>query len=70
MVVVWDKESHIKEEEKQLGDEEIYEEVSNDVASLLKTINAVIAKKDNKWCKKEHLRFFVTKKARNPLSPT
>ena len=45
MVVVWDKESHIKEEEKQLGDEEIYEEVSNDVASLLKTINAVIAKK-------------------------
>ena len=46
MVVVWDKESHIKEEEKQLGnEEEVYEEVSNDVASILKTINAVIAKK-------------------------
>ena len=26
---MWDKEEYIKEAEKQLGDEEIYEEVSN-----------------------------------------
>ena len=33
VVVVWDKEGHIKEAETQLGDEEVYEEVSNDAAS-------------------------------------
>ena len=43
-VVVWDREDYIKEAEKQLGDEEVYEEVSNDAAPLLKTINEVIAK--------------------------
>ena len=30
VVVVWDREDHIKEAEKQLDDEEVYEEVSND----------------------------------------
>ena len=44
VVVVWDREDHIKEAEKQLGDEEVYEEVSNNGAPLLKTINEVIAK--------------------------
>ena len=43
-VVVWDREEYINEAEKQLGDEEVYEEVSNNAASLLKTINAVISK--------------------------
>ena len=43
-VVVWDREGYIKEAEKQLGDEEVYEEVSNDTVPLLKTINEVIAK--------------------------
>ena len=43
-VVVWDREDYIKEAEKQLGDEQVYEEVSNDAAPLLKTINEVIAK--------------------------
>ena len=33
VVVVWDKEGHIKEAEKQQGDEEVYEKVSNDAAS-------------------------------------
>lgn len=33
VVVVSDKEGHIKEAEKQLGDEEVYEEFSNDAAS-------------------------------------
>ena len=42
-VVVWDREDYIKEAEKQLGDEYVYEEVSNDVAYLLKIINEVIA---------------------------
>ena len=40
---MWDREEYIIEAEKQLGDEEVYEEVSNDAAPL-KTINAVIAK--------------------------
>ena len=43
-VVVWDREDYIKETEKQLGDEVVYEEVSNDAVPLLKTINAIIAK--------------------------
>ena len=30
VVVVWDREDHIKEAEKQLDDEEVYEEVYND----------------------------------------
>ena len=43
-VVLWDREDYIKQAEKQLGDEEVYEEVSNDAAPLLKTINGVIAR--------------------------
>ena len=43
-VVVWDGEDYIKQEEKQLEDGEVYEEVSNKCAPLLKIINAVIAK--------------------------
>ena len=43
-VVVWDREDYIKEAEKELGDEQVYEKVSNDAAPLLKTINEVIAK--------------------------
>ena len=31
-VVVWDREHYIIKAEKQLGDEEVYEEVSNDSA--------------------------------------
>ena len=42
--VVWDREDYMKDAEKQLGDEEVSEEVSNDAAPLLKTINGVIAK--------------------------
>ena len=30
VIVVWDREDHIKEAEKQLGDEEVYEEVFKD----------------------------------------
>ena len=42
VVVVWDRKDYIKETEKQLRHEEVYEEVSKN--QLLKTINAVIAK--------------------------
>ena len=42
--VVWDREDYMKDAKKQLGDEEVSEEVSNDAAPLLKTINGVIAK--------------------------
>ena len=45
MVVVWDREDYIKEAEKQLGDEEVYEEVSNNPLPLLKAIIAKIRKR-------------------------
>ena len=41
---MWDREDYIKDLQKQLGDEEVYEKVSNNAAPLLKTINEVIAK--------------------------
>ena len=44
VVVVWDRGDYIKEAEKQLSDKEVYKEVSNDAAALLKIINTVIAK--------------------------
>ena len=62
-VVVWDREDYIKEAEKQLGDEEVFEEVSNDdVAPLVKTINGVLAK-IRKWGdrKRNTLDYFIMK---------
>ena len=61
-VVVWDREDYIKEAEKQLGDEEVYEEVSNDAAPLLKTINGVIAKIRKRGdLKRDTLDYFIMK---------
>ena len=61
-VVVWDREDYIKEAEKQLGDEEIYEDVSNDAALLLKTINGVIAKIRKRGdLKRDTLDYFIMK---------
>ena len=61
-VALWDIEYFIKEAEKQLGDEEVYEEVSNDVAPLLKTINTVIAKiRKQGDLKRENLDYFIMK---------
>ena len=61
-VVVWDREDYINEAEKQLGDEEVYEEVSNNAASLLKTINAVISKIRKRSDLKSHkLDYFIMK---------
>ena len=59
---MWDREDYIKEAEKQLGDEEVYEEVSNDAAPLLKTINGVIAKIRKRGdLKRDTLDYFILK---------
>ena len=61
-VVVWDREDYIKEVEKQLGDEQVYEEVSNDAALLLETINEVIAKiRKLGDLKRDNLDYFLIK---------
>ena len=43
-VVVWDRDDYIQEAEKQLGDKEIYEEVSNDPQPLIDTIHKAVEK--------------------------
>ena len=61
-VVVWDREDYIKEVEKQLGDKEVYEEVSNDATPLLKSINGVIAKIRKRGdLKRDTLDYFIMK---------
>ena len=61
-VVVWDREDYINEAEKQLDDEEVYEEVSNDAKPLLKTINEVIAKiRKQGDLKRDNLDYFIMK---------
>ena len=61
-VVLWDREDYIKKAEKQLGDEQVYEEVSNDAAPLLKAINEVIAKIRKQGDLKRHnLDYFIMK---------
>ena len=61
-VVVWDRENYIKEAEKQLGDEQVYEEVSNNAAPLLKAINEVIAKIRKRGdLKRDNLDYFMMK---------
>ena len=59
-----------KKAEKQLGDEEVYEEVPSNTAPLLKTINSVIAKirkRDNP--KRDNLHCFIINKICKVLSP-
>ena len=61
-VVVWDSEDYIKEAEKQLDDEEVYEEVSKDATPLLKIINVIIAKiKTRGDLKSDNLDYFIKK---------
>ena len=43
-MVVWDRDNYIQEAEKQLGDKEIYEEVSNDPQPLIDTIHKAVEK--------------------------
>ena len=59
---MWDREDYIKEVEKQLGNEEVYEEVSNDAVPLLKIINVVIAKiRKQGDLKRANLDYFIMK---------
>ena len=44
-VAVWDRKSNIREAENQLGDTNIYEEVSNDAKSLMNIIRNTYSKK-------------------------
>ena len=67
--VVWNREDYIKEAEKQLGDEQVYEEVSNDAAPLLKTINEVISKVKKRGDLKLRLFNYERPKIRKVLSP-
>ena len=43
-VVIWDREDYLKEAHKQLSDEEVYEEVTNDPSTLESTIFAALNK--------------------------
>ena len=62
LVVVWDREDYIKDAGTQLSDEEIYEEVFNDTAPLLKTINTVIVKiRKRGELKRDNLEYFTKK---------
>ena len=48
--------------EKQLGDEKVYEKVSNDAAPLLKTINEIITKIRKRGdLKRDYLDYFIMK---------
>ena len=60
--VVCDREDYTKEAEKQLGDEQVYEEVSHDASLLLQTINEVIAKIIKRGgLKRDNLNYFIMK---------
>ena len=60
--IVWDREDYIKEAEKQISDEKVYEEVSNDAAPLLKTINEIITKIRKRGdLKRDYLDYFIMK---------
>ena len=60
--IVWDREDYIKEAEKQIRDEKVYEEVSNDAAPLLKTINEIITKIRKRGdLKRDYLDYFIMK---------
>ena len=43
-VVIWDREDYLKEVHKQLSDEEVYEEVTNDPSTLESTIFTALYK--------------------------
>ena len=61
-VVVWHREDYIKDAKEQLGDEEAYEEGSDNAATFLKTINAVIAKTMKRGdLKMNNLDYFIMK---------
>ena len=59
---MWDTENYIIEAERHPGDEEVYEDVSNDAAPLLKIISAIIAKiRKRSDLKIDNLDYFIMK---------
>ena len=61
-VAVWDREDYIKEAEKQLGDSDVYKEVSDDSERLISTIHKTIEKIRKRGdLKKETIKYFEVK---------
>ena len=63
-VVVWDREHYIIKAEKQLGDEEVYEEVSNDSAPQKDHKCSHSKNKKTGWSEKGWLRLFYYKRSK------
>ena len=61
-VVVWDREDYLKEEHKQLSDEEVHEEVTNGSSTLESTIfNAVNKIRARGDLSVDNLKYFFNK---------
>ena len=61
-VVLWDRQDYIKEAVIQLGDEQVYEEVSNDAVPLLITINeAMVEIRKRSDLKRNNLDYCIMK---------
>ena len=61
-VVVWDRDDYIQEAEKQLGDKEIYEEVSNDPQPLIDTIHKAVEKiRQRGDLSADNIKYFMVK---------
>ena len=57
---MWYSGVYIKEADQRLGDGNIYEKIPNNPASLIKTINTVLAKiRKRGHLKRERLHYFV-----------
>ena len=61
-VVVWDRDDYIQEDEKQLGDKEIYVEVSNDPRPLIDNIHRVVEKiRERGDLSADNIKYFMVK---------
>ena len=81
-VVIWEREDYIKEEEKQLGDSDVYEDVPDDPEPLVSIIHRTIEKiRKRGYLKKETIkcsevedpkfaRFYLLPKIHKRLSRT
>ena len=62
VVLVWDREDYLKEVHKQLSDEEVYEEVTNDSSTLESTIFTALNKiRDRGDLSVDNLEYFFNK---------
>ena len=62
-VVVWDSDDYIQEAERQLGDKEIYEEVSNDPQPLIDTIHRAVEKIRKRGdLSADNIKYFMVKR--------